>query len=172
MGSPDLKPETSESWELGLYYMGEEGWLEGVESSVTVFRNDVKYCISISRTSRCSTLHRATKTLLVLRRALTDSVFSYYNVNKARIQGRETELKIPFNDEWKLSINYTYNDGRDVSNGENKPLSDLPFQTANGTLDWNCCAETGHSMFLVTIPGEQTRRQCWLRRKHRAVSTI
>lgn len=30
-------------------------------------------------------------------------VFSYYNVNKARIQGVETELKIPFNDEWKLS---------------------------------------------------------------------
>ncbi|WP_119310288.1 TonB-dependent receptor domain-containing protein, partial [Acinetobacter baumannii] len=59
-------------------------------------------------------------------------VFSYYNVNKARIQGVETELKIPFNDEWKLSINYTYNDGRDVSNGENKPLSDLPFHTANG----------------------------------------
>ncbi|WP_116287419.1 TonB-dependent receptor domain-containing protein, partial [Serratia marcescens] len=48
VGSPDLKPETSESWELGLYYMGEEGWLEGVESSVTVFRNDVKDRISIS----------------------------------------------------------------------------------------------------------------------------
>lgn len=31
--------------------MGEEGWLEGVESSVTVFRNDVKDRISISRTS-------------------------------------------------------------------------------------------------------------------------
>ncbi|MGK3404332.1 hypothetical protein ACSLNT_30495, partial [Escherichia coli] len=27
---------------MGLYYMGEDGWLEGVESSVTVFRNDVK----------------------------------------------------------------------------------------------------------------------------------
>ncbi|WP_436233208.1 hypothetical protein, partial [Escherichia coli] len=34
-----------------LDYMGEEGWLEGVESSVTVFRNDVKDRISISRTS-------------------------------------------------------------------------------------------------------------------------
>ncbi|WP_459577448.1 hypothetical protein, partial [Escherichia coli] len=40
-----------------------------------------------------------------------------------------SDLKIPFNDEWKLSINYTYNDGRDVRNGENKPLSDLPFHT-------------------------------------------
>ncbi|MCO9667053.1 TonB-dependent receptor, partial [Salmonella enterica subsp. enterica serovar Montevideo] len=41
IGSPDLKPETSESWELGLYYRGEEGILEGVEASVTTFRNDV-----------------------------------------------------------------------------------------------------------------------------------
>lgn len=57
-------------------------------------------------------------------------------MNKARIQGVETELKVPFNEAWKLSLNYTYNDGRDVSNGGNKPLSDLPFHTANGTLDW------------------------------------
>ncbi|WP_313574545.1 catecholate siderophore receptor CirA, partial [Pseudescherichia sp.] len=35
VGSPDLKPETSESVELGLYYSGEEGWLEGVEGSIT-----------------------------------------------------------------------------------------------------------------------------------------
>ncbi|MEA7595344.1 hypothetical protein ONR49_25815, partial [Salmonella enterica subsp. enterica serovar Virginia] len=29
-------------------------------------------------------------------------VFRYYNVNKARIQGVETELKVPFNEAWKL----------------------------------------------------------------------
>jgi outer membrane receptor for ferrienterochelin and colicins len=28
IGNPDLKPETSESFELGLYYRGEEGcWM-------------------------------------------------------------------------------------------------------------------------------------------------
>ncbi|MGG7053790.1 TonB-dependent receptor domain-containing protein, partial [Salmonella enterica subsp. enterica] len=48
--SPDLKPETSESWELGLYYRGEEAILEGVEASVTTFRNDVDNRISICRT--------------------------------------------------------------------------------------------------------------------------
>lgn len=48
VGSLDLKLEISESWELGFYYMGEEGWLEGVEFSVIVFCNDVKDCISIS----------------------------------------------------------------------------------------------------------------------------
>ncbi len=82
----------------------------------------------------------------------------------------ETELKIPFNDEWKLSFNYTYNDGRDVSNGENKPLSDLPFHTANGTLDWKPLTGAGRLVILcllVTIPGrnEPTAR----RLKHLAV---
>ena len=63
-------------------------------------------------------------------------MFRYYNVNKARITGLETELKVPFNDSWKLTLNYTYSDGRDLSNGGNKPLSELPLHTANGTLDW------------------------------------
>jgi outer membrane receptor for ferrienterochelin and colicins len=48
----------------------------------------------------------------------------------------ETELKFPLADDWKVTLNYTYNDGRDISNGGNKPLSDLPFHTANGTVDW------------------------------------
>ncbi len=63
-------------------------------------------------------------------------IFRYFNVNKARIKGVETEVKIPFGDEWKLTVNYTYNDGRDLSNGGDKPLQTLPFHTANGTLDW------------------------------------
>ncbi|EFO0321249.1 catecholate siderophore receptor CirA [Escherichia albertii] len=146
VGSLDLKPETSESWELGLYYMGEEGWLEGVESSVTVFRNDVKDRISISRTSDINAAPGYQN--FVGFTADGVPVFRYYNVNKARIQGVETELKIPFNDQWKLSLNYTYNDGRDVSNGENKPLSDLPFHTANGTLDWKPLALEDWSFYV------------------------
>jgi outer membrane receptor for ferrienterochelin and colicins len=35
-----------------------------------------------------------------------------------------------------VTLNYTYNDGRDISNGGDKPLSELPFHTANGTVDW------------------------------------
>ena len=54
IGNPDLKPETSESFELGLYYSGEEGWLEGVEGSVTAFQNNVDDMIDILRTSSAS----------------------------------------------------------------------------------------------------------------------
>ncbi|HBS7142473.1 TPA: catecholate siderophore receptor CirA [Klebsiella pneumoniae] len=137
VGNPDLKPETSESFELGLYYRGEEGWLENVEGSITTFQNNVDDMIDVLRTSSASEAPDypnfvGWKTVNGKR----VPIFRYFNVNKARIKGVETEVKIPFGDEWKLTVNYTYNDGRDLSNGGDKPLQTLPFHTANGTLDW------------------------------------
>ncbi len=135
VGNPDLKPETSESFELGLYYRGEEGWLENVEGSITTFQNNVDDMIDVLRTSSEAPGYPnfvGWKTVNGKR----VPIFRYFNVNKARIKGVETEVKIPFGDEWKLTVNYTYNDGRDLSNGGDKPLQTLPFHTANGTLDW------------------------------------
>lgn len=134
VGSADLKPETSESYEIGLYYAGEEGWLDGVTASVTTFQNDIDDMINIDRTPNRN--QAPTYSNFVGFNRDGEPVFRYYNVNKARIRGVETELKVPFNDQWKLTLNYTYNDGRDLSAGDNKPLSSLPFHTANGTLDW------------------------------------
>ena len=134
IGNPDLKPETSESFEFGLYYSGEEGWLEGVQASVTTFQNNVDDRISISRTANAKQAQSYPN--YVGLNADGEPIFRYYNVNKARIRGVETELKFPLADDWKVTLNYTYNDGRDISNGGNKPLSELPFHTANGTLDW------------------------------------
>ncbi|MDT7008736.1 catecholate siderophore receptor CirA [Enterobacter cancerogenus] len=134
VGNPDLKPETSESFELGLYYSGEEGWLEGVQASITTFQNDVDDRISISRTANVDQAQNYPN--YVGLNADGEPIFRYYNVNKARIRGVETELKFPVAEDWKVTLNYTYNDGRDISNGGNKPLSELPFHTANGTVDW------------------------------------
>jgi outer membrane receptor for ferrienterochelin and colicins len=134
VGSKDIDPETSENFEIGAYYAGEEGWLEGVNASVTVFQNNIDDMISINRT--------ADKTLapsypnFVGFDSKGNPIFSYYNVNKARIKGVETELKIPVNDAWSVKLNYTYNDARDLSGGSNKPLSELPLHTANGIVDW------------------------------------
>lgn len=134
VGSAALKPETSESYEIGLYYAGEEGWLDGVTASVTTFQNDIDDMINIDRTPNRNLAPTYSNFVGFNRDG--EPVFRYYNVNKARIRGVETELKVPFNDQWKLTLNYTYNDGRDLSAGDNKPLSSLPFHTANGTLDW------------------------------------
>lgn len=137
IGNPDLKPETSESFELGLYYRGEEGWLQDVEGSITTFQNNVDDMIDVLRTSSAS--EEPGYPNFVGWKTVNGKrvpIFRYFNVNKARIKGVETEVKIPFGDEWKLTVNYTYNDGRDLSNGGDKPLQTLPFHTANGTLDW------------------------------------
>ncbi|PKH24340.1 catecholate siderophore receptor CirA [Enterobacterales bacterium CwR94] len=135
VGNPDLKPETSESFELGWYYEGDEGLLEGVTGSVTAFQNNIDDMISILRTPNASLAPSYPNF------AGFDSagrpIFRYFNVNKARIRGVETEVKIPLDEALKLTLNYTYNDGRDLSSGGNKPLSELPFHTVNGTLDWS-----------------------------------
>ncbi|MCT4706900.1 catecholate siderophore receptor CirA [Enterobacteriaceae bacterium H11S18] len=134
VGSSDLKPETSESFELGLYFAGDEGVLDGVTGSVTAFQNDVDDMIGINRTS--SVTEAPSYPNFVGFDSNGVPIFKYYNVNKARIRGVETEVKVPFNDQWKLTLNYTYNDGRDLSDGGNKPLQNMGFHTANGTVDW------------------------------------
>lgn len=133
VGSKELKPETSESFELGLYYAGEEGLLEGVTGSVTAFQNNVDDMIDIARTANVGLAPSYPNYV-----GIVDGkpVFRYYNVNKARITGLETEVAVPFNDKWKLTLNYTYTDGRNLSGGGNKPLQELPLHTANSTLDW------------------------------------
>jgi len=105
-----------------------------VQASITTFQNDVEDRISISRTADVNAAQGYPN--YVGLNADGEPIFRYYNVNKARIRGVETELKVPFDDQWKLTLNYTYNDGRDLSNGGNTPLQELPFHTANGTLDW------------------------------------
>ncbi|MBK0002400.1 catecholate siderophore receptor CirA [Erwinia sp. S38] len=133
VGSKELKPETSESFELGLYYAGEEGLLEGVTGSVTAFQNNVDDMIDIARTANVGLAPSYPNYVDIVD---GKPVFRYYNVNKARITGVETEMTVPFNDQWKLTLNYTYTDGRNLSGGGNKPLQELPLHTANSTLDW------------------------------------
>lgn len=66
----------------------------------------------------------------------------------------ETSLQMPFDEQWKLTLNYTYNDGRDLSNGGDAPLSELPLHNANGTLDWKPLNDW--SFYLaVNYTGEQ-----------------
>jgi outer membrane receptor for ferrienterochelin and colicins len=134
VGSKDLKAETSESVEFGLYYAGQQGLLEDVTASATVFQNDIDDMITVIRTANRNLA--PTYQNFVGFDASGNPIFRYYNVNKARIRGLETELGLPLSDTLNLRLNYTYNDARDLSNGGNKPLSELPFHTSNATVDW------------------------------------
>ncbi|MEQ1962693.1 catecholate siderophore receptor CirA [Xenorhabdus khoisanae] len=137
IGTSDLDPETSQNIELGLYYKGYDGILEDVSGSVTVYQNDVKDMININRTSD-SKLAPSYSNFVGWTKGRDGKdipVFKYYNVDKARIRGLETEVKIPLLDkQLNLGLNYTYTDARDRTNGT--PLSTKPFNNFNTTLNW------------------------------------
>ena len=105
-----------------------------MQANVTTFQNDIDDMINISRT-RDKNAAPGYPNFVGFDNGVP--VFAYYNVNKARIRGVESELKVPFGDDWKVTLNYTYNDGRDLSNGGDKPLQELPFHTGNGRVDWS-----------------------------------
>lgn len=134
VGSKDLRPETSKNFELGVYFAGDEGWLDGVTGSITAFQNDIKDMINTQRTSD-PVLGSSYPNFVGLDES-GKPIFRYYNVNQARIRGIESEVKIPFGQAWKLTVNYTYTDGRDRSKGSNKPLNDRPYHTGYGRIDW------------------------------------
>ncbi|EOE0523591.1 catecholate siderophore receptor CirA [Providencia stuartii] len=137
VGSPDLDPETANTVELGFYYTGHEGVLEGVSGSVTVYQNDLKDMININRTSDASIAPSYPNFVGWTTNSKGERVpvFKYYNVDKARIRGLETEVRIPFiNKQFDLNVNYSYTDARDRTN--DKPLNNKPLNTFNTTLNW------------------------------------
>ncbi|MDC9582430.1 catecholate siderophore receptor CirA [Xenorhabdus sp. PR6a] len=137
VGTPDLDPETSQNIELGLYYKGHEGILDGISGNVTVYQNDVKDMININRTGNAA-LAPAYPNFVGWTKGRDGKdipVFKYYNVDKARIRGIETGIKIPFLEkQFELDLNYTYTDARDKTN--NTPLSTRPFNNFNTTVNW------------------------------------
>jgi len=92
-GNPDLKPEKSTSWDLGV----EHQFNEKVLVRTTYFRSEVKDLITwaLSETSPGSWCYVAT------------------NVDKALIQGVEAESKFQFSPEIFASLSYIYTDARD-----------------------------------------------------------
>ncbi|MET4692509.1 TonB-dependent receptor domain-containing protein [Endozoicomonas lisbonensis] len=116
IGNPDLKPETSTSYELAMNYQ-EENWM--VEAAI--FRNDVDDLIM-----------RDFDNLL----GIIDGreAFTYKNVDKARIDGLELGGRINLSSTLSLKADYTYIDAMDRTN--NQKLTNRPQQTLSSTLDW------------------------------------
>ena len=90
-GNPDLKPEKSTSWDLGV----EHQFNEKVLARTTYFRSEVKDLITWAEDPVGSWHYVAT------------------NVDKALIQGVEAESKFQFSPEIFASLSYTYTDARD-----------------------------------------------------------
>nr|WED67776.1 TonB-dependent receptor [Pectobacterium colocasium] len=114
VGNPNLKAETSISYEIGTAYEAER-----FGGGVTLFNNDIKDMIQ-------SEAWNYDRTKIVN--------LPYYNVSKARIQGIETSFWIDLTEDLNWTTNWTIVDAEDRTT--RKRLKQTPKNTLNTQLNW------------------------------------
>ena len=97
-GNPNLKPEKSKSWDLGVEAEFGKGY-----GSLTYFDNDVDNLITSIPKGKESNGY---------------NLYRYENVNKARIKGLENTLGYRFNDTLEFKVTSTLLDAKDTSAGK------------------------------------------------------
>ncbi len=112
--NPDLEPEESVGYQLGLDYR----FSEQVSGQATLFRNDIENLI----TSR------------IVRSGPMPWDMYWENVGEAMTQGLELSLKRRWNDRFSGSLGYTYLETEDKDTG--KELTGRPQSSLNLGLDW------------------------------------
>lgn len=140
IGTPTLKPETSQNVELGLYFDNQQGVL----ASATLFNNEFKDKIT-SGTGLPNCRYAASPN----RPGCVDfgnwpnvDLFGQQvNVDEAVTRGIELNAKLPLARGWLASANYTYTHSEQKSGAsKGQPLTDTPEHALNARLDWALAA--------------------------------
>ncbi len=137
IGSPDLKPETSRSTELGILFDDAEQRFGG---GVTLFHNKFKDKIATGEpVPNCSWATSPNKPgcVDVGHWPGIEEFGQAINIDSAVTRGVELNARYTFNKAWSTSGNYTYTKSEQKS-GENagQPLTDTPKHAVNLRLDW------------------------------------
>ncbi|MDF7777035.1 TonB-dependent receptor [Sphingomonas sp. AOB5] len=136
IGSPGLKPETSTTYEAGIYF--DDGGL--VSGNVTVFNNDFNDKIAsgpgIPNCRFAGNLNRP-GCLDVGAFPNVDLFGQSINIDKATTRGGELALRFEFTPRLTLGLNYTYTESEQKSGAEiGQPLTNTPKHMINGNLRW------------------------------------
>lgn len=129
VGNSQLQPESSVSWEAGLYYRGGNGLL----GSLTVFHTD--FTDKIGKQALCySDVGELGCTYLGVK---YDRVNQYVNIGEATVDGVEFAMSLPLAAGLELDSSYTFTDSEQQT-GDNAglPLSNQPRHLATLGLDW------------------------------------
>lgn len=117
VGNPDLQPETSDSFEVGLHY--DDGEWQG---SFGYFYNEIKDKIT---SARVATL------ILPGGKKFVQQI----NVDRARSQGLEGGLTVPLHADWTWSNSFTYlMESKNLETG--MPLSADPEYSIHSEITW------------------------------------
>lgn len=114
-GNSDLKPELSETYEIGLEY-SQLNW----SASAQVFQNNLDNLVQTECASSCG---------------IRGSEVRYYqNVASSEIRGLELSFMRQLIKNLSLNLNYTYLNTKDLATGES--LENRPEHSANLSVNW------------------------------------
>lgn len=151
IGTPTLKPETSATTELGVYYAADNGF----SSSLTVFNNDFSDKLaSGTPVSNCAFgLTQAEYDTADFSGATCVDVGFFprsatlgqtVNIDKAVTRGAEFAAHVPLAEAWKLQLNYTHTDSEQKSgSGKGAPLTNTPKHLLNSSVNWQATGALG-----------------------------
>ena len=137
VGSPNLKPETSTTTEIGAYFDNLAGWT----ASGTLFNNAFKDKIT-SGTGLLNCDYRPSPNrpgcVSFGNWPNVDAFGQSINVDEAVTRGVELNTRFPLGKTLSASANYTYTESEQKS-GSNagQPLSDTPKHAVNARLAWD-----------------------------------
>ena len=114
VGNPDLKPQTSKTYEFSAMYSGVDGYVQA-----TAFYNDVKNLIDRDLTPFFNG---------------TSAIIQYENVDKVETKGIELEGSYELSVSWSFTANATYTDA--VNKVDDKDIAYSPEWLANANLNW------------------------------------
>ena len=141
LGSPGLTPETSTSYEAGIYF-DNNGFFSG---NVTLFNNDFDDKIA-SGPGVPNCAFEGNPNLPgcvdVGNFPLVEQFSQSINIDKARTRGVEVATRFAFTPTLSLSVNYTYTETEQLSGSEKGlPLIGMPKHMLNGNLRWKVTDE-------------------------------
>lgn len=137
VGNPDLKPEKSNNFEIGLAYTNDYG----IDALATAFYT--KYKDKIQSYYICDTRKIPNRKCKYKNfNKEFDFIQGLENVDKADLKGIELTFKTPLFTDFLLSSNYSWTE-TEQKTGKNKgkPLNRTPKQKFNTQLDWNLTQE-------------------------------
>ncbi|WCM26977.1 TonB-dependent receptor [Sphingomonas sp. QA11] len=136
LGSPGLKPETSTTYEAGVYF-DNGGFFSG---NVTVFNNEFKDKIASGPgipNCRFAGNPNRPGCLDVGAFPNVELFGQSINIDEAVTRGGEVAMRFAFTDALSLGLNYTYTESEQKSGSERgQPLVNTPRHMVNGNLRW------------------------------------
>ena len=136
IGTPGLKPETSTTREIGVYYAGDNGFSFSAGLFHNEFEDKIATGVPVFNCTFAPSPNRP-GCVNVGNWPLIDTFGQSINIDEAVTRGGELAVRVPVAAGWSWSANYTYTDSEQKSGAaRGQPLTNTPEHMLNSALNW------------------------------------